>query len=156
MPVNAVSTYTILPAKFFYQFAKGFFLCIGTGVLRGLTVCRTATDIANTDTAGIVPGAVRAYGVNISACVYASVPVDYEVVAYAVKAALAVPLVYLLHCKIFAFWRGRAVQNNFVNWSHISIRFVVLVVRSFYAHIVLDRVLFLGLRSRWLDPDFLC
>lgn len=149
MPVHVVFTDTVLPAKFLHQFAQGFFLSVGTGVLRGFSVSSAATDIANTDTAGILSGAVCAYGVNISARVYASVAVYYEVVAYTVEAALAVPLVDPLYCKIFAFGRGRAVQNNFVNWSHISIRFVVLVVRSSYARIALGRVLFLTLRSHW-------
>ena len=83
----------VLLLQFAYQVAQRFDLRGCPGVFRRLVVSSQASDITDTDTICIMPGAVCAYLLYRSAGVYASVPVDNVMVADTLPATRFVPAV---------------------------------------------------------------
>lgn len=83
-----------------------------------LAVSVQTADIADTDTVCVLSFAVCADFGDITPGVYASITVDYIVVAYSVKPSFPVPAVYVRY-RVIASLRGRAtVDYHFVYLSH--------------------------------------
>jgi hypothetical protein len=65
-----------------------------------------------------VAGAVRADGVFVASLFYAAVEADYIVVADATEAAAAVPQVDVGGAYVASCGSGRAVHDDFIDFSH--------------------------------------
>lgn len=125
----------VLSSQELYQVAQSFTLRWCSRVLWCLAVSSAAANIADANTSGVVSAGVRAGDIYWSARVHRSVAVYDVVVADTLPASLLVPAVDIGDGKVSALWCGRAVYNNLVDLTHISSRFVVLVVGSFVARI---------------------
>ena len=103
--------------QLFYECTERGFLCCRPSVL-GFSVGRQTANVTDADAVGIVTFAMCANQIFRSACVNAAVSVNYEVIAYAVEASLAMPAVDVLDGEVLALCGGTAMNNDFCNFSH--------------------------------------
>ncbi len=111
----------VLPEQVFDQRSKRSPLRGRACVSGGLAVGSTTANIAHAYGVGVLPGAMRPGFRQAAPGVDASVTVDHKVVAYAVEAAGAVPLVDLCHGVVLTLGGRSAVQDYFVYLSHGAI-----------------------------------
>lgn len=108
----------VLPEQVFDQRSKRSPLRGRACVFGGLAVGSTTANIAHAYGVGVLPGAMRPGFRQAASGVDASVAVDHKVVAYAVEAAGAVPLVDLCHGVVLTLGGRSAVQDYLVYLSH--------------------------------------
>ena len=94
------------------------FLCRCTGVCGCLAVSGKSTDIADADSSGIMPFAVRSNPVYWSGLLDRAVDTDNVVVADTVEAALAVPAVDVGSRIVASFGGGGAMDDYLVDSAH--------------------------------------
>ena len=104
--------------QLFHQRHKRSPLRFGASVLGRFAVGGAASNQADTDRVCVLPCGVRTDLLDGSALVDRAIAIDNEVIADATEATLTMPLVYLLHGKILALRRSRAMDNDFVNYPH--------------------------------------
>lgn len=101
-----------------YECAQGGFLRFSAGVGRGGAVSFDTSDVGDADGRGVVAAAMRTGSFEVSAQVYRAVEIYNVVIAYAVKAALAVPAVYISYGNVSAARGGGAVDDEAGDDAH--------------------------------------
>ena len=116
--------------QFREELRKGFLLRLCSGVCRGLAIFSKATDIADTNTVGVVVQAVRSHLCKRSACVYAAVAVDDVVVADVAEASLLVPSANVRNGVVATVCGRAAMEDDFFDASHLDegLRVKILLV----------------------------
>ena len=98
------------------ELEEGEFLGIGAGV--GGDAVAQASDVAHSDTVGVMPRAVGADVVEFPAFLDGAVKLDHIVVANLQETALSVPEVDVAGIVVTAFRRGAAMHDDFSDSSH--------------------------------------
>lgn len=94
-------------------------------VLRGMSVSGKSADIADAYAVRVVAAAVGADLRYRPPDMHGAVAVDYIMIAYAAEAPGPVPAVDVGHSEVPAFLCGAAVNDDFIDFTHINIHFVV-------------------------------
>lgn len=104
--------------KLLHELAKCLLLLWCACVLGRFSVLGHTTNIADANAVGIMPQAMGASDVLGTSLVDAAVPIDDIVITYVGKLASKMPTANVVHCEIFAFGGGRAMNDNFSDASH--------------------------------------
>lgn len=106
------------------QVVQALFLLRCAGVA-GMTLGVEAAHVADAYAVGVVSLAVRALVLELTTFLHMSVQTDDVVVADALEASLLVPAVNLLGTDVHARRRGGAVDDDFIDGSHVIHGFVI-------------------------------
>ena len=96
----------IIEAQLIDQLSQCDFLLGRSRVLRCFAIGGNATDIANTDTVGIVTLAMRSHQVFSTSLVDAAIAVNHVVIPDVRKLSSQVPLTNVVHREVLAFRSG--------------------------------------------------
>ena len=104
--------------KLLHELAKCLLLLWRACVLGRFSILGHTANVADANAVGIMPQAMGASYVLSTPLVDAAVPIDDIVITNVSKMACQVPTTNVVHCEIFAFGSGRAMNDNFSDASH--------------------------------------
>ena len=111
--------------KLLHELAKCLLLLWRACVLGCFSVLGHTTDVADANAVGIMPQAMGASYILGTPLVDAAVTIDDIVITDVGKMAGQVPTANILHCEVLAFGGGRAMNDDFSDFSHCVVRFEV-------------------------------
>lgn len=100
------------------QLHESLTLCGGSRVFRGFAISSAAADVANTDTVGVLPFAMRTLLGKVAPLVYAAITIDHEVVADGAPSSGLMPSRDVSHGDVLALGSCGAMDDDFVYCSH--------------------------------------
>lgn len=104
--------------KLLHELAKCLLLLWRACVLGCFSVLGHTTNIADANAVGIMPQTMGASYVLGTPLVDAAVPIDDIVITYVGKLACQVPTTNIVHREVLAFGSGRAVYDDFGDFTH--------------------------------------
>ena len=104
--------------KLLHELAKCLLLLWRACVLGRFSVLGHTTNIADANTVGIMPQAMRPSDILGTSLVDAAVTIDDIVITDVGKLACQVPTTNIVHREVLAFGSGRAMNDNFSDFTH--------------------------------------
>lgn len=113
--------------QFLQELLYCYLLRLSSCIFRGLAIFGESSDVADTDTVGVMSSAVCSCLCDWSPGMYAAVAIDDVVIADVFEVLLQVPLAYLRYGVVAPLWGCATVYDEFTDCSHL--RLPVVVVR---------------------------